>query len=403
MKRRNQQSPSTDADFVTDASELERVCEQLRAVGRFAFDTEFIKEDRFEPVVCLVQAATADRVVLIDPVLGDLDLAHFWRLVADEDVEVIVHAGAEDLSLCHRHLGLPPTRVFDVQVAAGLVGYDYPLSLMRLVRSMLGVRLHKSQTLTDWQRRPLSETQKRYAVDDVRYLPAIHQRLEDRLASMSRRAWAREEFTRFEQAASYEQEPKAALKRVRGTGSLDSRALAVAKELAAEREELARRLNRPVRAVLRDHLLVEIARRGWSEPNDIRSLRGISLNDRAIRQLCGAVKRGQAQPEESLPQPPMIWEETPEESVVISLVTAVIRAFCLDHDLAYALVTNKHDIRTLVLSRLRGERPRSSPALMTGWRWEVLGPALDRILSGDAGVRLKRTESGPQLKFDERE
>jgi ribonuclease D len=249
----------------------------------------------------------------------------------------------------------------------------------------------------------LSDTQKRYAVDDVRYLPDIHDRLEKRLEALARRGWAEEEFARFEQASSYEQEPKTMLKRVRGTGSLDSRGLAIARELAAEREQLAKRLNRPVRAVLRDHLLVEIARRGWSEPTDVRSLRGISLNDRAVRQLCGAVKRGQALPEEKLPQPPMIWEETPEESVVISLVTAVVRAFCLDHDLAYALVTNKQDIRTLVLARLRGERPRSLPALMKGWRSEALGPALDRVLSGEAGVRLRRTERGPQLKFNERE
>jgi ribonuclease D len=401
MKKRKYQRPERTWEIVSDAAGLEQLCQDLRTAGRFAFDTEFIKEDRFEPIVCLLQAATDDRVVLIDPVSGELDLQRFWELVADDAVEVIVHAGAEDLALCYRNLGRPPKRVFDVQIAAGLVGYDYPLSLMRLVRSTLGVRLHKSQTLTDWQRRPLSDTQQRYAVDDVRYLPAIHHRLTTQLASLSRESWAAEEFQRFERAAAYEPEPKAALKRVRGTGSLDSRALAIAKELASEREALAKKLNRPVRAVLRDHLLVEIARRGWTEPQDIRSLRGISLNDRAIRQLGAAVKRAQARPAESLPPPPVVWEETPEESVVISLVTAVIRAHCLDHRLAYALVTNKQDIRVLVLSQLRGEAQGVVPALMNGWRREALGDLLDRVLSGAAGVRLEHTEDGPKLKFDE--
>ena len=350
--------------------------------------------------VSVLQAATDKRVVLVDPLASGMDVSRLWQLVADDDVEVVVHAGAEDLALCYRHLGRPPARVFDVQIAAGLVGFDYPLSLMRLLRSVVGVRLHKSQTLTDWQRRPLSETQQRYAADDVAHLPAVHRLLEKRLAKLSRRAWAAEEFSRLEQAATCAGENKPPLASIKGTGSLDARRLAVARELAVERQALAERLNRPVRAVLRDHLLVEIARRGWTRPEDIRSLRGISLNDRAIRQLCGAVKRAQALPAEQWPAPIVLAEETPQESVVISLVTAVIRAYCLDSELAFPLVTNKQDIRSTVLARVRAEAPSATPALLCGWRHAALGPLLERVLSGACGVRLAYDEQGPKLAFD---
>jgi ribonuclease D len=398
---RDRTSPfEPSVEVVTEAAHLEAICAQLRQAGRFAFDTEFIKEDRFEPVVCLIQVATEDRVALVDPLADKLDITPLWRLLADPDVDVIVHAGAEDLGLCYRYAGALPARLFDVQIAAGLVGHDYPLSLARLVRGVLGVRLHKSQTLSDWQLRPLSPTQQRYAVEDVAYLPAIARMLEERLAKLSRREWATEEFARLARAAEHQTDDAATLARIKGSGSLDARGLAIMRELIAERNSLAERLNRPPRGVLKDHLLVEIARRGWNRPQDIRSLRGISLNDRSIRQLVDAVQKGLALPPDQCPVPDELVEETPEESVVIALATAVLRGWCLQHHLAYPLLTNKQDIRSAVLAHVRGESPSQIPPLMTGWRCQVLGPLLDRVLSGSCAVRLKPAEGCPTLKIE---
>ncbi len=390
-----------NVEVVTEAQHLEHVCATLREAGRFAFDTEFIKEDRFLPVVCLLQAATADRVFLIDPITDGLDVTPVWNLVADPQVGVIVHAGTEDLSLCQQAIHQPPARVFDVQVAAGLVGYDYPLSLMRLVRATLGVRLRKTQTLSDWQRRPLSDTQLAYAMEDVAYLPAVHKLLERKLARHARKSWANEEFRRLEQVAAQQPEARSALKRIKGTGTLDPRALATARELAIEREALAAQLNRPVRVVLRDHLLVEIARRGWTQPQEIRTLRGISLNDRALRQLCAAVQRARTRPIEECPKSNPPVEEMPRESMAISLITAIIRDYCLEHHLAYGLVTNKQDIRALVVSHVRAEEPASLPPLMSGWRKKAFGPLLTQVLSGQCAVQLITTPDGPRLAYNE--
>lgn len=391
-------------EVVTNAEQLDATCALLRIAGRFAFDTEFIKEDRFEPVVCLIQLATEDRVVLVDPLSEKLDISPLWRLLVDPNLDVIVHAGAEDLGLCHRYGGALPARLFDVQIAAGLVGYDYPLSLARLVRGVIGIRLHKSQTLTDWQLRPLSPTQQRYAVEDVAYLPAIARAFEARLAKLSRREWAEEEFARLTKtAAAHQTDDTATLARIKGSGSLDARGLAIMRELVAERYALAERLNRPPRAVLKDHLLVEIARRGWNRPQDIRALRGISLNDRSIRQLVDAVTRALALPPDQCPVPDEPVEETPEESVVIALATAVLRGWCLENQLAYPLLTNKQDIRSAVLAHVRGQPPSHLPPLMSGWRRQVLGPVLDRLMSGSCAVRLKPAKGCPTLTVEEGE
>jgi ribonuclease D len=153
--------------------------------------------------------------------------------------------------------------------------------------------------------------------------------------------------------------------------------------------------------VLRDHLLVEIARRGWTQPQDIRTLRGISLNDRALRQLCAAVQRAQALPVEQCPKSNATLEETPRESMAISLITAIIRDHCLEHHLAYGLVTSKHDIRTLVVSHVRGEEPASLPPLMRGWRKKAFGPLLTQVLGGQCAVRLTTTPDGPGLAYNE--
>ena len=171
-------------------SEIQELCAQCRAEARFAFDTEFVMEDRYEAEVCLLQIAVGDTVAIVDP-FKKLDLQPVWNLVGDPEIETIVHAGQEDLALSVQHTGAPPRNIFDVQIAAGFVGYDYPVSLQRLVQSTLHIRLHKSKTLTDWRKRPLSPEQIRYAAEDVSYLLEIRNLLDRRLGRLNRRNWAR--------------------------------------------------------------------------------------------------------------------------------------------------------------------------------------------------------------------
>ena len=142
-------------EIITTPGQLAKLVEHLRESGRFALDTEFVSEDTFEPILCLLQLATRERLAVIDP-LAVRDLSPLWALVNDPSIEVVMHAAGEDLRICHLKTGSLPRRVFDVQIAAGLVGLSYPLSLVNLVFQVFGKSLSGSETRTDWRHRPLS-------------------------------------------------------------------------------------------------------------------------------------------------------------------------------------------------------------------------------------------------------
>lgn len=382
-------------ETITTDADLRSVCDRLAKEGCFAFDTEFIMEDGFETTVCLIQAATESEVVLIDPLAG-LDTQRFWNLVADPSVEVVLHAGMEDLALCQQLTGRTPANIFDIQIAAGLVAGDYPLSLSRLVHKTLGHRLHKSQTLTDWRRRPLTEAQRAYAADDVAHIPAVHRWLVERLSALGRLEWATEEFARFESRQTYEPPPEARLIRLKGIGSLNGEGLAVASELIEVRKSLARKFDRPARAVLRDHLLLEIARHRWTDAAQIKALRGLNLRAKAIEELAAAVKRGLAIPPDQRPKQPAPVEDTAKELTLISLLTAVLRDFCLSEQIAFPLMATKQSIRDLVRSYTRSQ-PSRSP-LSSGWRSRAVGGMLADLLHGRASVCVTGPPSQPRLQ-----
>src|SRR5689334_21338463 len=149
---------ASSESLIATASGLQELVDHLRQSGRFAFDTEFVSEETFEPVLCLVQVATRDRLAVIDP-LAVRDLAPFWDVVTDPAVEVVMHAAGEDLRICQFQAGKVPSRVVDVQVTAALVGHGYPISLGNVVHQALGVSLPGGETRTDWRRRPLSAAQ----------------------------------------------------------------------------------------------------------------------------------------------------------------------------------------------------------------------------------------------------
>jgi ribonuclease D len=362
------------------------------------FDTEFVMEDRFEAEVCLIQIATEAMVGVIDPFL-DLDLSAVWALVCDDEVETVVHAGQEDLAHCVRQTGQPPRRVYDVQIAAGFAGYDYPLSLQKLVQTTLHVRLHKSKTLTDWRRRPLTPEQIRYGAEDVSYLLAVRRKLQERLSRRNRLAWVLEEFARFEDISFYRRAEEEKLLRVKGSGALKGRQLAVVRELLAWREELAKRRNRPVRIVLKDHLLVEIAKLELHSFREVRDLRGLNLSDRDVRGLCRVVQEALGTPSEQWPVLAPRDTETPRETALIALISAVVRSYGLENDIAYGLLASKRSIRELVRHCARSRRtPETDVELLNGWRGQAIGVMLKAILAGKESVQVLPSKGEPIIR-----
>lgn len=374
------------------------LAEQLQAIrktGQFAFDTEFVGEDRYKPELCLVQIATEDSQLLVDPLAG-VDCRAFWELVADGQVEKIVHAGSEDLAMCTQQIGRPAKNVFDVQIAAGFVGLGYPTSLARLTRLATGEKMHKSQTLTDWRARPLSREQVDYAVEDVIHLPNIHRTLMGKLDSLGRSCWVRDECDAMCLAVAQQSTGPVQVRRLKGMGTLTGREMTIAEAILDLRDQLAKELDRPPRTVIRDHLLVELARRGWTDPRRIASLRGLNLSQGAIRRVAEAVEHARSLPAQENPHE--VDADSPEEEVVYSFLTAVLRDYCNANSLAYSLLATKDGLRDLVRGITR--KPAGKTSILQGWRGEAVGPLLNGLLSGALSLRVAQGPDGLRLKID---
>ncbi len=391
---------SSQPVLVTAAEQVAELCEHVAAERQFAFDTEFVMEDVAAPEVCLIQIATEHRVFLVDTLTG-VDVSPIWELVVDPAIETIVHAGQEDLAICFHAAGKAPRNVFDIQIAAGLVGTDYPLSLARLAQNLIHVRLHKTQTLTDWRRRPLSAEQLRYAEEDVSHLPRIRRLLGKRLDKHGRVEWATEEHSRFEDIRLYRQTDSQKLGRVKGVGSLGGKQLAVATELVLWRDEMARKLNRPARTILKDHLLSEIARTGLSQPDHIANLRGINLSKRQLVELSAVLEQAAQIPPERWPEPKGGRPETPRETILTTLITAVMRSETRRLNVAYGLAATKKNIQELVRACPNGDaRPNRSLAMLEGWRGEAFGEMLLALLQGRSAVRVGEHDGEAILRLD---
>jgi ribonuclease D len=374
--------------LITSKAQLVALADHLRSSGRFAFDTEFVSEDTYEPVLCLIQVATRDRLAIVDP-LAVSDLTPFWDVVFDPSVQLVMHAAGEDLRISLLRAGKLPARLFDVQIAAGMVGLSYPLSLVNLVGQVLDVSLAGGETRTDWRRRPLSVAQVEYALDDVRYLLDLADEFTSRLAELGRTAWAEEEFADFVASIAGRAEEER-WRRLPGLHQLSRRGLEMARRLAGWREDEARRQNRPVRQIMRDDLLVAIAKRQPTNRRGLESLRDfnrpglLNKSDQILR----ALDQAGSVPDEQLPDLQTRQEEPPGLSTVASLLVAGLAQCCVQSQVASSLVANVSDIKQLVRWHLDGREAAHRPALLQGWRAEICGAVLLDVLEGRVALRV---------------
>lgn len=374
--------------IITEKESLARLCDRLAEAGSFAFDTEFVGEDSYHPEVCLIQVATHEFHALIDPIVGQLDLGCFWDLLIDPKIEILVHAGSEDLSICYKQTGKCPTNLVDLQIAAGFCGMGHPISLGRLVSNTLHQKVHKSQTLTDWRRRPFTDEQLTYAIEDVVYLPDAYKVIRGKVEELGRWDWVMEECEALcASVASSTTDPEKPLRRMRGTASMSGRQLALLAAILKQREELAVKNNRPARAVMKDHLAIELARRGWSDIEKMRSLRGLTISNTDLRSIGLAIESAKKLPPEAWPE--MKVDDTPpEEDVLLAFITAVLRAHCDQIELAYSLLSTRADIKKLIRATDMTDASADGSSLRRGWRAVAVGDLLTRVLSGDAAVRV---------------
>lgn len=369
--------------YITDHTALRELIDRARKYPVVGLDTEFMRERTYFAKLCLVQLGTADFSAIIDPLAID-DLGPLCELLVDPSVIKIFHAGGQDLEIFFRECGKATAPLFDTQVAATLAGFPQQVGYGALVAEVLGTKLDKGDSFTDWSKRPLTETQVDYALNDVRYLPGLFEELTERLNEGGRMAWLEKDFRRMEDSATYVVVPEEQWRRVKRISSLNRRQLGVAREVAAWREREAIRRDVPKRWVMGDESIIEVARRMPTSAEDVLGIRGVSdkVGRHAAAGLAQAVERGILVPEDELPYIEKKRRLTGDVDAAVDLMIALVRRRAKEHGVAMPLLASRDD-----LERLAGGDREGHP-LLEGWRATMVGSELVDLLEGRIELRL---------------
>jgi ribonuclease D len=368
------------------------IAQRARETGRLGIDTEFMGEGRYQPLLCLAQIALDDgeggtEVIVLDPLTEEYDPAPLAEVLADPEIEIVLHAARQDVALLRRDWGSPITNVFDTQVAAGFAGMRAQLGYEPLLKETLGVRLRKSASFTRWDDRPLTEEQLGYAREDVLHLLQVATVLQDRLTDLGRLEWAREECRAFE-AIDDKRDLDVVFGKLPRVNSLEPAQRAVARELVEWREETARSGDRPVSSVLHDAALIEIAKRRPASVDRLRQIRG--LNDATLhrrgKSIVEAVARGRER--EGIPVDGVRPSQPDaEDAPIIALGEALVRTRAMESGLAYELIAARADLQRIVTAVREGDAEPDVRTLQ-GWRRKVVGSELLELLSGNRTLRV---------------
>jgi ribonuclease D len=376
-----------------DQPDVARIAARATQAGRLGLDTEFMPEGRYRPLLCLVQVVVENDVWVLDPLAG-FDPAPLAVVLADPAVELVVHAGRQDVAILRREWRTDVTSVFDTQVAAGFAGFSAQAGYSGLLHDVLRIRLPKTASFTRWDARPLTDEQVRYARGDVEHLLPLADDIRARLEPRGRLEWAREE-CRVVALASDERDPEEVWRRLPRAAGLDPRERAVARELAAWRERTAEREDRPVGAVVRDPTVVELAKRQPSGRRELAQIRGVNPDvvRRRGEDIIAAIHRGKAAPPISVDEGERLGTEA-QDGPVIALAESLVRARAHEAGLAYELIAARADLAPIVVSVRRGD---TEPDVRTlrGWRRELVGAELLELLAGRRALRV-----GPGGRID---
>jgi ribonuclease D len=393
--------PAVPHETITSPAELADLCGRLARADRIGIDTEFVSEDTFRPELCLIQVATANELAVVDPYRCG-DLVNFWSLLAEGHHVTIVHAAREELNFalnaCHR----PPANLFDTQLAAGFCSAEYPSSYGSVVTKFVNARPAKGEQRTDWRRRPLTDEQIDYALEDVRYLLPLYDALQKKLKKLNRLDWLAEEMERW-LAEVQDSREKPRWRRVSGVGNLSPRCLAIVRELWMWRRAEAERKNQPPRRVLRDDLMVELAKRKSDDIERIQAVRGMhrGMKPQMLQQLAACIRRGMEASLDDLEREPR--ESMPSQlNVLGQFLSPALASICRSANVATSLAGTATDVRDLIAYRLgfaggEGDEP---PVLASGWRAELVGHLIDELISGKKSIRIEDPLSEHPLAFD---
>lgn len=377
----------TVLEYIDDRSKLAEFVERAKNSKVLAIDTEFLREKTYYPKLCLLQMATDDEVIIVDPFKTG-GIRELLPILKDERVMKLFHAGSQDMEILLVETGDLPWPVFDTQIAAALLGQSHQVGLGSLVHSILGISLKKSDSFTDWSRRPLTSSQVKYAADDVIYLPKLYRIMVDELQEKNRLNWLDNDFKKLADPKRYEKDPRERYLHLKKGNQLSRRQLAAAREIAAWREVTAKKRNIPRKWVITDEQIVEACKRDSLTVNELFMVRGIKehVSTADARQIISLVKKAYALPESEWPK--LYVSPANEQNVdsSLDLMQALVRLRARENGIAMQTLASHSDLALVARGHIEDAE------IMHGWRREVVGNELLDLLEGRLVLSLDNNE-----------
>lgn len=369
-------------EYIDTPEQLPDLCTRISQVPWIAIDTEFLREKTYYPIFCLLQIATPDWVVCVDPIALP-DLSELFKVINNPDIIKVLHSCRQDLEIFYKLTGQVTYPVFDTQIAAPLLGFQENPGYAMLVSNFLSINLSKAHTRTDWSARPLSEAQIQYAADDVIYLCKIYKILCQQLEEAGRTDWLTNDFEQLKNTELYQVSPVNAWLKVKGRNKLTGKQLSIVQSLTEWREKTAQEENRPKNWLVRDDLLLELAKLQPIKIDQLAKIRNI--NERTVKRygkvICQLIEESMSNPPIALNDKTKATKKTQQQEAVLDVLTAVVRVRADENSINPMILASRKELEKLLLNS-------DDSAVLQGWRHSMVGKELQGLLKGEFSLSL---------------
>ena len=369
-------------EYIDKPEQLAELCNKISQESWIALDTEFIREKTYYPVFCLLQIATPEWVVCVDPIALP-ELSELLKVINNPEITKVFHSSRQDLEILYQLTGEVTYPVFDTQIAAPLLGFQENPGYAMLVSNLLNINLSKAHTRTDWTARPLSEAQINYAADDVIYLCMVYKKMYQKLEELGRLSWLEKDFEQLKNQELYQMPPKNAWLKMKGRNRLTGKQLSIIQKLAEWREKTAQSENRPKNWLIRDDLLLELAKLQPESVNELAKIR--NLNERVVRRygkkICSLINEAKLNPPIPLDEKAKSTKKSKKQEAILDVLSAVVRKRADENALNPMILADRK-----VLEKMLHE-DEDNP-LLQGWRYSMVGKELQGLLKGQYTITL---------------
>jgi ribonuclease D len=357
-------------ELIKSSSAFETLCEEFTSEPLLAVDTEFFRETTYYPHLGLVQLASPHRIACIDPLAFDAREG-LATLLLNLDITKIFHSCIQDFEVLYRYLGKLPQQIVDTQIAAAMLGEHEQIGYATLVELKMGVQLEKSQTRTNWLKRPLTSRQIEYAGEDVLYLIPMYQKLLAGLTDKNREHWLKEDCNRLSKDKNrFTPDMQDCWKRVKGTSKLQGVQASVCQAVAQWREQIAMQKDLTRRKALPDDIIIQIATLRPDNSNTLKKIGRIHkiLSNEELESLTMAIQKGLAVPEEQWPSTTR-RKPSADEKTLLKRCLELLQSKAEQLGIAPSILCSRKDVEKMIA----GHR---DIRVLDGWRRDCIGNEL---------------------------